>query len=82
MVHRLAESLAGEEAETLGVRLDDVEARAVVETFSSLTLGETLVEVQVKAVVETLATTPAKMKTRTVSDTEIRGEEGTLQHAA
>ena len=69
MVHRLAESLAGEEAETLGVRLDDVEARAVVETFSRLTFGVTLVDVQVKAVVETLANTPAKMEAKTVSDT-------------
>lgn len=69
MVHRLAESLAGGEAETLGARLDDVEARALVETFSRLTLGVTLVDVQVKAVVETLANTPAKMEAKTVSDT-------------
>ena len=69
MVHQLAESLAGGEAETLAVSLDDVEARAVVETFCLLTLGITLVDVQVKAVVETLAYTPAKMKAKTVSDT-------------
>ena len=69
MVHPLAKSLAGGEAERLGVRLDDVEARAVVETFFRPTLAITLVDMQVKAVVKTLAYTPAMMEAKTVSDT-------------